>query len=75
MAKICAEVIRAGARIVNLPDTTGHAIPEEFGEMFTYMRRHVEGGDQVIWSAHCHNDLGLAVAEFARRYSQWRTSG
>jgi 2-isopropylmalate synthase len=62
MAKICAEVIRAGARIINLPDTTGHAIPEEFGEMFAYMRSHVEGADKVIWSAHCHNDLGLAVA-------------
>ncbi|MGH7841221.1 MAG: 2-isopropylmalate synthase, partial [Candidatus Binataceae bacterium] len=62
MAKICAEVIRAGARIVNLPDTTGHAIPTEYGEMFDYMRAHVAGADQVIWSAHCHNDLGLAVA-------------
>jgi 2-isopropylmalate synthase len=62
MAKICGEVIRAGARIINLPDTTGHAIPEEFGQMFAYMREHVEGADQVIWSAHCHNDLGLAVA-------------
>jgi 2-isopropylmalate synthase len=62
MAKICEEVIRAGARIINLPDTTGHAIPEEFGRMFAYMREHVAGSDQVIWSAHCHNDLGLAVA-------------
>ncbi|MGH8013131.1 MAG: 2-isopropylmalate synthase [Candidatus Binataceae bacterium] len=62
MAKICAEVIRAGARVINLPDTTGHAIPEEFGRMFSYMREHVEGADQVIWSVHCHNDLGLAVA-------------
>ncbi|HKV54133.1 MAG TPA: 2-isopropylmalate synthase [Candidatus Binataceae bacterium] len=62
MAKICSEVIHAGARIINLPDTTGHAIPAEFGEMFAYMRRNVEGGDKVIWSAHCHNDLGLAVA-------------
>ncbi len=62
MAKICAEVIRAGARIINLPDTTGHAIPEEFGRMFAYMRERVEGADRVIWSAHCHNDLGLAVA-------------
>jgi 2-isopropylmalate synthase len=62
MTKICEEVIRAGARIINLPDTTGHAIPEEFGRMFAYMREHVAGADQVIWSAHCHNDLGLAVA-------------
>jgi 2-isopropylmalate synthase len=62
MAKICTEVIRAGARIINLPDTTGHAIPSEYGEMFDYMRAHVPGADQVIWSAHCHNDLGLGVA-------------
>jgi 2-isopropylmalate synthase len=62
MAKICTEVIRAGARIINLPDTTGHAIPEEFGQMFAYMRERVPGADKVIWSAHCHNDLGLAVA-------------
>jgi 2-isopropylmalate synthase len=62
MAKICTEVIRAGARIINLPDTTGHAIPEEFGRMFAFMREQVPGADRVIWSAHCHNDLGLAVA-------------
>ena len=62
MVKVCTEVIRAGARIINLPDTTGHAIPEEFGRMFAYMRERVPGADQVIWSAHCHNDLGLAVA-------------
>jgi 2-isopropylmalate synthase len=62
MAKICTEVIRAGARIINLPDTTGHSVPEEHGQMFAYMREHVEGADKVIWSAHCHNDLGLAVA-------------
>ncbi|MGO9453112.1 MAG: 2-isopropylmalate synthase [Candidatus Binataceae bacterium] len=62
MVKVCTEVIRAGAQVINLPDTTGHAIPEEFGRMFAYMREHVPGGDKVIWSAHCHNDLGLAVA-------------
>jgi len=62
MAKICAEVIRAGATVINLPDTTGHALPEEFGRMFSYLREHIPGSDQVIWSAHCHNDLGLAVA-------------
>ena len=48
--------------MINLPDTTGHAIPEEFGRMFAYMREKVSGADKVIWSAHCHNDLGLAVA-------------
>ena len=62
MVDVCSEVIRAGATIINLPDTTGHAIPEEFGRMFAYMREKVPGADKVIWSAHCHNDLGLAVA-------------
>jgi 2-isopropylmalate synthase len=62
MAKVCAEVIRAGATVINLPDTTGHALPDEFGRMFSYLREHVAGSDKVIWSAHCHNDLGLAVA-------------
>ncbi|HXW85696.1 MAG TPA: 2-isopropylmalate synthase, partial [Candidatus Binataceae bacterium] len=62
MAKVCGEVIAAGATVINLPDTTGFAIPEELGRMFAYLREHTPGGDQVIWSAHCHNDLGLAVA-------------
>lgn len=62
MAKVCAEVIRAGATVINLPDTTGHALPEEFGRMFSYLREHVPGSEKVTWSAHCHNDLGLAVA-------------
>jgi len=62
MVKVCGEVIRAGAGVINLPDTTGHAIPDEFGRMFAYMREQVPGADKVIWSAHCHNDLGLAVA-------------
>jgi 2-isopropylmalate synthase len=62
MVMLCTEVIRAGARIINLPDTTGHAIPEEYGRMFAYIREKVEGSDRVIWSAHCHNDLGLGVA-------------
>ena len=62
MVKVVTEVVRAGARIINLPDTTGHAIPEEFAQMFTYMREHVPNSEHVIWSAHCHNDLGLGVA-------------
>jgi len=48
--------------VINLPDTTGHAIPEEYGRMFAYLREHVPGAERVRWSAHCHNDLGLAVA-------------
>ncbi|HUO06040.1 MAG TPA: 2-isopropylmalate synthase [Candidatus Binataceae bacterium] len=62
MVSVCTEVIRAGACVINLPDTTGHSMPEEFGRMFAYLRERVPGSDKVIWSAHCHNDLGLAVA-------------
>jgi 2-isopropylmalate synthase len=62
MVKVVTEVVRAGANIINLPDTTGHAIPEEFAEMFRYMRTHIPNSEHVIWSAHCHNDLGLGVA-------------
>jgi 2-isopropylmalate synthase len=62
MAAVVREVVAAGATVINLPDTTGHAIPEEYGHMFAYVREHVPGGDKVRWSAHCHNDLGLAVA-------------
>ena len=62
MVSVCSEVIRAGATVINLPDTTGHAIPEEYGRMFAYLRERVPGADKVTWSAHCHNDLGLAVA-------------
>ena len=57
----CSPNGRAGAKILNIPDTTGHAIPEEYGR-FAYLREHVPGSDRVTWSAHCHNDLGLAVA-------------
>src|ERR1700674_1404611 len=62
MVDVCSEVIRPGAPVLNLPDTTGHSMPEEFGKMFAYVIEKVPGADKVIWSAHCHNDLGLAVA-------------
>jgi 2-isopropylmalate synthase len=62
MATVCLEAIHAGAGVINLPDTTGHALPDEFGRMFAHMRKCVQGAEKVIWSAHCHNDLGLAVA-------------
>ena len=54
--------INAGATTINLPDTVGYAHPEEYGEMFRKIRETVPDADKVIWSAHCHNDLGLAVA-------------
>ena len=62
LAQIFGEVIRAGAKTLNVPDTTGYAIPSEFGALIGYLVEHTEGGGQVIWSAHCHNDLGLATA-------------
>ncbi len=54
--------IAEGATIINLPDTVGYALPDEYGAMFARVRGSVRGGDRVRWSAHCHNDLGLAVA-------------
>jgi 2-isopropylmalate synthase len=62
LAQVFAAAIGAGARTCNVPDTTGYALPEEYGALFTWLREQVPGGDQVIWSAHCHNDLGMAVA-------------
>ncbi|RXF74331.1 2-isopropylmalate synthase [Hansschlegelia zhihuaiae] len=54
--------IKAGATTINLPDTVGYATPEEYGDMFRQVRERVPGADKVIFSTHCHNDLGLAVA-------------
>jgi 2-isopropylmalate synthase len=55
-------VIEEGATIINIPDTVGYALPSEFGALFGRLRREVRGAGQVEFSAHCHNDLGLAVA-------------
>jgi len=54
--------IQAGATIINLPDTVGYAVPEEYAEMFTRVREHLGDPAGITYSAHCHNDLGLAVA-------------
>jgi 2-isopropylmalate synthase len=62
LIQVFREVIRAGARVINVPDTTGYAIPSEFGALIANLIERTAGGDRVIWSAHCHNDLGLAVA-------------
>ncbi len=62
LIQVFREVIRAGAKIINVPDTTGYAIPSEFGALMADLIERTAGADRVIWSAHCHNDLGLAVA-------------
>jgi 2-isopropylmalate synthase len=61
LIQIFSEAVRAGASVLNVPDTTGYAIPEQTQELFELLRRRVEGGDRVRWSTHCHNDLGMAV--------------
>ena len=59
----CVETaIKAGATCINLPDTVGYALPEEFGGLIAMLRERVPNSDKAIFSAHCHNDLGLAVA-------------
>ncbi|MBM7572170.1 2-isopropylmalate synthase [Aquibacillus albus] len=62
LAKIIEKVIDAGATVVNLPDTVGYTTPKEYGEMFRYIRENVPNIDKVSLSAHCHDDLGMAVA-------------
>lgn len=59
---VLAEVIKAGATTLNIPDTTGWNMPWEFGELIKMLRENVEGGDNVVFSTHCQNDLGLATA-------------
>ncbi|MEM7046131.1 MAG: 2-isopropylmalate synthase [Pseudomonadota bacterium] len=59
----CVETaIKAGASTINIPDTVGYAVPEEYGEIFRILRERVPGCDEIILSTHCHNDLGLAVS-------------
>lgn len=62
LARIVEAVISAGARTVNIPDTVGYSTPAEFGNVISYLRQNVSNIDQAIISVHCHNDLGLAVA-------------
>ena len=62
LAKMVELAIDAGAKVVNIPDTVGYAVPDEFGEMIQYLFEHVSNIDRAVVSVHCHNDLGLAVA-------------
>ncbi|NLV57678.1 MAG: 2-isopropylmalate synthase [Clostridiales bacterium] len=62
LAKAVDAAIRAGASIINIPDTVGYAMPSEMAEMLEYLQKNVENIDNVTLSVHCHNDLGLAVA-------------
>lgn len=62
LARICEEVIKAGATVLNIPDTTGYCLPSEYGAKIKYLKENVKGIDKAILSCHCHNDLGLATA-------------
>ena len=62
LAEVFAAAREAGATILNVPDTVGYAVPEEYARLFTFLRERLGDSPGVIWSAHCHNDLGLAVA-------------
>lgn len=62
LAKVCEAVIKAGATVLNIPDTTGYCLPEEYGEKIKFLRENVNGIDKAILSCHCHNDLGMATA-------------
>lgn len=62
LAQVCTEVVRAGATVLNIPDTTGYCLPEEYGAKIKYLSEHVVGIEKAVLSCHCHNDLGLATA-------------
>jgi len=62
LARICEELIKVGVTVLNIPDTTGYCLPEEYGAKIKYLRENVKGIDKATLSCHCHNDLGLATA-------------
>ncbi|MEL0455775.1 2-isopropylmalate synthase [Flavobacteriaceae bacterium SZ-1-7] len=62
LARVCEAVIKAGATVLNIPDTTGYCLPSEYGAKIKYLKENVKGIEKAILSCHCHNDLGLATA-------------
>ena len=62
LCKIIEEVIKAGARVVNIPDTTGYCLPEQYGAIIANLKNNVPNIDKAIIATHCHNDLGMATA-------------
>ncbi|MCK5367772.1 MAG: 2-isopropylmalate synthase, partial [Cyclobacteriaceae bacterium] len=62
LAKVIEAVISAGATVVNIPDTTGYCLPQEYGDKIKFLKENVKNIDNAIISTHCHNDLGLATA-------------
>ncbi len=62
LCRVLEAVIKEGATTINIPDTVGYAVPEQFGELIKKLRERVPNSNKAVWSVHCHNDLGMAVA-------------
>jgi 2-isopropylmalate synthase len=62
LCRVIEQVIKAGATTINVPDTVGYTLPDTFGSLIKTLRSRIPNSDKVVWSVHCHNDLGLAVA-------------
>jgi 2-isopropylmalate synthase len=62
LCRVLEAVIKEGATTINIPDTVGYAVPQQFGEFIRSIREKVPNSDKAVWSVHCHNDLGMAVA-------------
>ncbi len=62
LCRVLEAVIKEGATTINIPDTVGYAVPQQFGEFIKSLRTRIPNSDKAVWSVHCHNDLGMAVA-------------
>jgi 2-isopropylmalate synthase len=62
LCRVLEAAIKEGATTINIPDTVGYAVPQEFGEFIRKLRGKIPNSDKAVWSVHCHNDLGMAVA-------------
>ena len=74
LARVCEAVIKAGATVLNIPDTTGYCLPDEYGAKINYLKENVTGIDKAILSCHCHNDLGLGNCQLHSRCFKWCTT-
>src|SRR5258706_16423758 len=62
LCRVLEQVIKEGATTINIPDTVGYAVPELYGDFLRTLRERIPNSDRAVWSVHCHNDLGMAVA-------------
>lgn len=75
LARVVEAVIKAGATVVNIPDTTGYCLPNEYGAKIAYLMNHVPNIDKAIISTHCHNDLGMGHCQHFSRRTKRSTAG